>query len=88
MRSFTIDTRMFSQPGFEILYDAWSSAFEMDDEGVSVLPAHEALQRTRDARSEVATIAGLDKHTLDTPESIACRYAQVMPVFVEERVYA
>ena len=87
MRSFIVDTRMFNQPGFEVLYDAWRDVFEVDDDGKPNLDAEKAVEKTILARREVIETTGLDQSTVTTLENIACRYAQVMPVFLEERLY-
>ena len=87
MRSFIVDTRMFDQPGFEVLYDAWRDVFEVDNDGKPKLDAENAVDKTILARREVLETTGLDQPAVDTLERIACRYAQVMPVFLEERLY-
>jgi hypothetical protein len=79
---------MFAQPGFELLFQAWSDAFEINDDGTPRLDASTAIAKTIIARKEVRMLTGLDELTVATLENIACRYAQVMPVFLEERVYA
>ena len=88
MRSFAINSYMFDQPGFKIMFQAWSDVFEVHDDGTPVLNVDDAIQRTIVARKEAEVITGLDSDALNTIEHTACRYAQVMPVFVEERLSA
>ena len=85
MRSFTIDTGMFSQPGFELLFDGWASVFETDDNNNPVLSAEDSIKLLSQTRREVLMIYP-NEAEVGLLEQIACRYAQVMPVFLEERL--
>ncbi len=86
MSSYIIDKQMFEQPGFITLYDAWSEVFSKDFEsGGFKLSPEEAIKITKDAKKEVE-LSGVELQTIRQLESIACRYAQVMPTFIEERV--
>jgi hypothetical protein len=88
MRSFVVDNKMFEQPGFAGLFEAWSDVFEVNDDGTHKLDPRTAIDRTISARREAMMTTGFDGPTVTTLENIACRYAQAIPVFIEEIINA
>lgn len=82
-----VDTAFFEQPGFRILYETWLEVFERDDTGRHIVPVQNAVKMLREAR--IATLSeGVSSQDAFTLESVACRYAQEIPIQVSEAAYA
>jgi hypothetical protein len=81
-----VNTRFFSQPGFEQLYEAYSKVFETDKKGAFVLDPAQALAHTALVRQSVMLEHPMDPQAFSELESIACRYAQEIPQQIDEGV--
>ena len=78
-----VDTQFFEQPGFSIMFDAWSDVFRLE-EGEYALDAAAALAKVADARQKVLIESGLADRDIDDLEHVACRYARESDYLLEE----
>jgi hypothetical protein len=79
-----IDNALFEQPGFTVLFDAWSEVF-MGQDGEHKLNPAQALARVMDARRRVKVEeAGLTSEAVSALERMDCSSARNISARIDE----
>lgn len=82
-----IDPKLFEQPGFLSLFNAWCDALERNNSGDYVLSTKKALARVEDAWMQAQITDSIGGVALKDLENTACQCAQEVIVQANEVEY-